>query len=344
LVAPFFSYIYPIVIAPVFVVVFLQDVLLWRRKSGAETVKRITLQWLPLFLCTFSITLFYIADVAQLSADANMREYWKGLVNEDGFNVTTFLEHVFHMLAQPGSGFLFWWLFGLLCSAALFYGGYLTLRHLRAGEMGFRSMLLLYAVVLVLAMMALNIAGRLPLGEPRLNAFAVPAIAILLISMLDAADGAPRLQKAGAVVSYILVAGLAGNIFSTVMASFTDGKYDRRIATFHATQHAIMLAQKEGVPILVTSEVSWPYDKTRNLPDTVNNLPGDWILMTWPAFKAGESVKVYSIADTADVQQYFNRLPDGVAAVVVGDGLHYRVVDVRRTEQVSTFNDTISIK
>ena len=344
LVAPFFSYTYPIVIAPVFMVVFVQDVALWRRKSGVETVKRITLQWLPLFLCTFSITLFYVADVAQLSADGQMRYYWKGLVNEDGFSVVVFAEHVFHVLAQPGSGFLFWWLFGLLCMVALGYGGYTAWRNLRAPETGARAMLLLYAVALLLVMMALNVAGRLPLGEPRLNAFAVPAIAVLLINLLDAVATTSRLHKAGAVISYILVAGLAGNILSTVYASFADGKYQRRMATYHATQRAIEQAQAQRLPILVTPEVAWPYDKTRNLPDTVNNVPGDWVLMTWPAFTPGHAMRVYNIPDTQNVQQYFSQLPDGIVAVMVGDGMHYRMVGVERKQTVSTFNDTTSIK
>lgn len=344
LLSPFFSYTYPIVIAPVFVVVFVQDIALWRKKSGAETVKRIALQWIPLFLCTFSVTVFYLTDVAQLSADVNMREYWKGLVNEGGFSLAAFLEHVFHMLAQPGSGLLFWWLFGILCSLAFLFGVFVAWRNLRSGGVGIQCMLLLYAVLLLLVMMVLNAAGKLPLGEPRLNAFAVPAIAILLINLLDAAVGVSRLQKGGAVVSYILIAGLAGNVLSTVYASFADGKYERRMATYRATQLAIEQAQAERLPLLITPEVSWPYDKTRNLPDTVNNLPGDWILMTWPAFKAGESVQVYNIADTGDVRHYFSQLPEGVAAIMVGDGLHYRRVDVDRTGQVSTFNDTTSVK
>lgn len=344
LVSPFFSYTYPIVIAPVFLVVFVQDVVLWRRKSGVETVKRIAMQWLPLFLCTFSITLFYIADVAQLSADAHMREYWKGLVNEEGFSFVIFAEHIFHMLAQTGSGLVFWWLFGLLCTAALAWGCITSWRNLQAGYAGVSGMLLLYAVLLILVMMSLNVAGRLPLGEPRLNAFAVPAIAIILITLLDALATRPRWQKPGAIVSYILVAGLAGNIVSTVIASFTDGKYERRMAIYRATQAALKQAGAKHLPILVTAEVAWPYDKTRNLPDTVNNVPGDWVLMTWPAFNPADAAQVFNIDDTGHLQQYFDELPDGVTQVVVGDGLHYRRVTVPRPETVSNFNDTTSIK
>ncbi|MBX2905525.1 MAG: hypothetical protein KF744_05770 [Taibaiella sp.] len=344
LLSPFFSYTYPIVIAPVFVVVFVQDVALWRQKSGAETVRRFVLQWLPLFLCTFSITLFYIADVAQLSADAHMREYWRGLVNEGGFSVVTFVEHIFHMLAQPGSGLLFWWLFGLLCTVALGYGGNMSWRNLRAGRRGISAMMLLYAVVLILAMMLLNVAGRLPLGEPRLNSFAVPAIAILLINLLDAVARWPRMQKAGEVVSYILIAGLAGNVVSTVIASFTDGKYERRMATYRATEAAIKQARAQHLPVLVTPEVAWPYDKTRNLPDTVNNVPGDWVLMTWPAFDAGDAVQVYNIMDTGNMDQYIDQLPGNITEVMVGDGLHYRKVAVERRVTVSNFSDTTSIK
>lgn len=343
LAAPFFSYTYPIVIAPVFLVVLVQDVALWRQRPGAETVKRITLQWLPLFLCTFSITVFYVADVAQLSADGEMRGYWRGLVNEDGFSIGAFVEHVFHMLAQAGSGFVFWWLFGLLCTAAFGCGCYMVYGNLRRGATGMRAMMLLYAVALVLLMLALNVAGRLPLGEPRLNAFAVPAIAILLINLLDAVAAMPRLRKAGAIVSYVLIAGLAGNVLSTIYASFADGKYERRMATYRATQRAIALAQAQHLPILVTPEVTWPYDKTENLP-WHTNVPGDWVLMTWPAFDARGAVQVYNIPDTQDVQQYLGQLPNGTEAAMVGDGLHYRSVAVHKKQIEPTFNDTMTVK
>jgi hypothetical protein len=339
LVSPFFSYTYPIVIAPVFLVVFVQDVVLWRRKSGVETVRRIALQWLPLFLCTFSITLFYVADVAQLSADENMRIYWGGHIAKDGFNLLKFLVQLFHALAQPGSGLIFWWLFGLLCSFALLFGYREAYRNTRAGETGLHAVLLLYAVSLPILMLVLNMARRLPMGEPRLNAFAVPAIAILLIHLLNAVAKMPRLQRAGAVVSYILIAGLSGNIVTTVIASFTDGKYERRIATYRATQAAVQQAQDLRIPVLITPEVGWPYDKTENLP-WHTMLPGDWVLMTWPAFDPNDAIQVYNIDDTGNVEQYFDQLPGSLAEVMVGDGLHYRRVAVQRRETVSNFSDT----
>lgn len=343
LIAPFFSYTYPIVIVPVFVVVFVQDIALWRMKSGAETVKRIALQWLPLFLCTFSVTLFYLADVAQLSADEDMRIYWGGLIAKDGFSFLQFLEHFFHVLAQPGSGLVFWWLFGLLCTGALLWGYRSAFRNLRLGSCQREAMLLLYATFLPILMLLLNMASKLPIGEPRLNAFAIPAIAILLIHFLDTIAALPRYQKAGAIISYVLIAGLAGNVVSTVIASFTDGKYERRMATYRATQLAIAQASTQNLPILITPEVAWPYDKTENLP-WHTMVPGDWVLMTWPAFMPGNAAQVYNIDDTGNAQQYFSRLPDGVTAVMVGDGLHYRRVEVARTLQVSTFNDTTSTK
>ncbi len=324
--APFFSYTYPIVITPVYGVILLQNIAYWKSSSNTQDkIKVIFRQWLPLFFCTFSITVFYLLDVSQLTADKDMKNYWGHLMLNNGFHFGAFCEHVFHVFAQAGSGFLFWWLFGLLCSAAFVYAVYVSCRNVYTRSFDTPNLVLLYSVLLLLLMIALHAAGKLPLGEPRLNAFAIPAISILLIRMLEALSAGRTTAIATRVVFFALLLGLCGNIFSTVAASFTDDKYARRMEIYRATEKALKVAKQQKLPVLITPGVAFPYDNTINFPFT-NTVPGDWVLMTFPAYKVGESMPVYAIEDTAHIQQYLGQLPPGVSSAMIGDGLNYRIV------------------
>ncbi|MCF8449240.1 MAG: glycosyltransferase family 39 protein [Taibaiella sp.] len=327
LIAPFFSYTYPLAIAPVYVVLLVQHIGYWKtEKATQDKIKTILRQWLPLFLCTFSITLFYFVDVAQLTADKDMEGYWGHLMLKKGFDFRFFLGNIFHLLAQAGSGLLFWWLFGLLGTAALLYGIYKSSRMVSQSQHSLRDLAGLYSVLLILLLIGLYILGKLPMGEPRLNAFAIPAISILLILLLDAvADRGGKVLVVSQVITVILYAGLAGNVFSTIVASFTDGKYARRMQIYRSTQKAISIANEKKLPILITPDVAYPYEKTQNLP-FANTVPGDWVLMTFPAYKAGESQPVYAIDDTAHIDEYLKQLPAGVKEVMAGDGVNYRIV------------------
>jgi len=325
LAAPFFSYTYPVAIGPIFGVVLVQNIIQWKGESKTpEKIRTILKQWIPLFICTFSITVFYIQDVAQLTKDGDMHAYWSHLMMNNGFDVMAFFGNIFHMLAQAGSGFLFWWLFGILCTAAFVCGIYTSFAGLRKPG---NDLVLLYGTLLLLFIIALHAVGKMPLGEPRLNAFAIPAIAILLIHFMEQMKGAKSIGKAVPILSFILFAGLIGNIFSTIAASFTDSKYALRMAIYHAAEHAISEAQQKNIPILVTPGVANPYEKTRNLPFD-NTVPGDWVLMTFPAYKVSAAIPVYGIQDTAGLAGYLHRLPDGIKEAMVVDGPQYRIVKV----------------
>lgn len=326
LIAPFFSYTYPLAIAPVYVVLLVQHIGYWKTNVATQDkIKTILRQWLPLFLCTFSITLFYFVDVAQLTADKDMHGYWGHLMTKKGFDLQVFLGNIFHLLAQAGSGLVFWWLFGLVGIAAFLYGGYTSFSLISKTKLSLRELAGLYSVLLLLLLIGLHLIGKLPMGEPRLNAFAVPAISILLILLLDAvADKGGKVLVVSQVVTVILFAGLAGNVFSTIAASFTDGKYARRMQVYRSTQKAISIANEKKLSILITPDVAYPYENTRNLPFT-NTVPGDWVLMTFPAYKAGESQTIYAIEDTAKIEGYLNQLPAGVTEVMAGDGINYSI-------------------
>lgn len=328
LAAPFFSYTYPIVLAPVYGVVLLQNIVNWN--SGAEVkmkIQQLLMQWLPLFLSTFSICIFYMIDARNTVADGNMQLYWGHLMHSGGFSLIGFCRSVFHFFAQAGSGELFWWLFGIACTAAFGAAIYRLTVQIRKWEFSFATYMLVYGVLLVLLVMGLNVAKMLPLGEPRLNAFALPAISVLLIDLLhNRVLSTGRVQWAK-VICYVLLAGLTGNIYTTIVASFTNNTYARQMEIYHATEKAVTTATEQHIPILVTPTVAWPYDETRNLPFE-ENIPGDWVLMTWPAYRPGVSPLVYAIPDTTRLAQWTQQLPEGIARVMVGDGINYRVVNV----------------
>jgi hypothetical protein len=329
LIAPFFSYTYAIAVAPVYAVVLVQNILQWYK--GADMKQRlggILRQWVPLFLCTFSITVFYLKDAYQLGADADMKAYWGHLMMQNGFELDKFLVNVFHLFAQAGAGFLYWWLFGVLGCAAFVYAVFAIVKKLKAGVGELPDMLLLYAVLLPILIMVLYVAGKLPVGEPRLNAFAVPALSVLLIHLLTAMNNG-KAAKVSAVLSVVLLLGLAGNIFSTIIASFTDSKYARRMDIYRHTQTAIIEAEAQKIPVLITPGVAYPYDNTRNLPFD-NSVPGDWVLMTFPAYNATNNVPVYAIDSMSGLNGYLEQLPANVTSVMVGDGLQYRIVKVPR--------------
>ncbi|GAA4460745.1 hypothetical protein GCM10023093_03970 [Nemorincola caseinilytica] len=324
LLCPFFSYTYAIVIAPVYGVVLLHNIATWNNGTGNGKMRTIVMQWIPLCLCTFSITVFYLVDAAHLSADGDMQNYWRHLMPGGR---TPFAERMFHFLAQAGSGLLFWWLFGLACTGALGWAIFRVAKAIRKRDVTVENSILLYALLVVLLVVTLNQAGRLPLGEPRLNAFGVPALSVLLIALLQALRTKARKKLWPDILAYLLLAGLTGNIYSTIAACFTDGKYAQRMETYRASEKALQMATGQHLPILVTPEVAYPYNGTENLPWRTP-IPGDWVLMTWPAYDAADMLPIYAVPDTNDLGSYLQRLPTGTARVMVGNGISYRVVDV----------------
>lgn len=329
LIAPFFSYTYPIVIAPLFAVMLVQNILSWRERKGeGGSVPIFLMQWLPLFLSTFSITVFYLKDAYLPGKDEDMHRFWVHLMMEGGFEPAKFLVNFFHFFAQAGSGFVFWWLFGIFCSVSFGYGIYRAIRNIKAGARDQNSMILLYSVLLPMVVMVLYIAGKLPVGEPRLSAFAVPAICIMLVTFLSE-NWPAKVRKVFSVISFMMFAGLAGNVVSTIVASFTDSKYSRRMEIYRNTQAAIAEAQQKGIPVMITPGVAYPYELTKNLPFD-NTVPGDWVLMTFPAYSAEGKVPVYGITDLSEPGRLLDRMPQGVDSVMVGDGIRYEVVKVRK--------------
>ncbi len=326
LVVPFFSYSYPIAIAPAFIILFIQSISLLKSKESVQGKRKILfLKWLPAALCAFSITVFYITDVSQLMQDGGMHRFWGHLMMKNGFSWQSFFINVYNLFAEIGSGFVFWLLLGTLGCISFAFGIYTSFKN--RNEINSTPMLIrLYCVALLVLVIVLYLAGKLPLGEPRLNAFTIPAISILLIYFLDSISLRTAKKRIVRALSVIIYIGVIGNIYTTFLASITGTEYKKKMHIYRSTENAIMLAQANKLPILITPEVAYPYDKTENLPFTTT-IPGDWVLKTFPAYKLEDNIQVVAISDTADIKDAMKQLPAGTTSVLVGDGQSYKIIN-----------------
>jgi hypothetical protein len=333
IILPLFSYTYVIALLPVFAVLAIDNILSRKTNSSKQHgFVNLLLQWLPLFLVTFSITIFYIIDIKQLSTDNEMKHYWGHLMMNNGFAILEFAEHVFHLFAQAGAGLLFWSLFGVSCTASFFYCIRKCYLNVKASTHTIQDSAVLYSVLLILLIMVLNIMGKLPIGEPRLNAFAIPAIAVMLVTMLTDIAKMKKYKKTAQITFFILFAGPVGNVYSTIAACFTDSKYAQRMEIYHATQAALNRANIEQMPIFITPGVAYPYENTVNFPFD-NNVPGDWVLMTFPAYKMGHSGLVFAINDTTNTKDYVERIPENTDSLMIGDGINYKFISRNNRNQ-----------
>jgi hypothetical protein len=261
-----------------------------------------------------------------------MKHYWGHLMMNNGFAILEFAEHVFHLFAQAGAGLLFWSLFGVSCTASFFYCIRKCYINIKASTHTIQDSAVLYSVLLILLIMVLNIMGKLPIGEPRLNAFAIPAIAVMLVTMLTDIAKMKKYKKTAQITFFILFAGPVGNVYSTIAACFTDSKYAQRMEIYHATQAALNRANIEQMPIFITPGVAYPYENTVNFPFD-NNVPGDWVLMTFPAYKMGHSGLVFAINDTTNTKDYVERIPENTDSLMIGDGINYKFISRNNRNQ-----------
>lgn len=322
LIAPFLSYTYPILLVSIIPVLLLRSIFNRDTDRAASTIViKLFVRWFPVFLGTFSSTIFYIIDAQYAASDPAMREYWGHLLNIDGFNLVDFIWRIFGLLAQPGSGFVFWYIFGLVGVMAVLSSIVSAVKNIKRRQITIEQ----YGVSVLVVVIVLGLCRQLPIGEPRLTAFAVPALSVLVVASLHKQLEQKRYAMPVAGLASLMLLGLCGNIFTTIAASCTGDKYAKRMTIYRETQKAVESAEQNKIPVLVTSGIAWPYDNTRNFPFE-GNVPGDWVLSTWPAYHASQDIPVYDINSVDSVQAYFEMLPDNIEEVCVGDGTHYAIV------------------
>lgn len=316
LLAPYFSYTYPIAVAPLFGLVFLQ-LTFWKKYRHASC--RNSMLILPLLLSFISITIFYFIDVQQLMNDREMQQFWKFRMATDNTKQFLIIKNLWGWLAKMGSGFVFECVFGTIGWAAVGWAMHQHLSAFRKMKVTASYQLRVYCIGLVIVSLLLFFAGKLPLSEPKFNAFTIPALSILIIYFLT---GIP-FKKSARVMTIILLLALGGNIITSVINMFTLKEYRQRISILHATDKVIRMAQKEKIPILITPGVAYSDDITIYMPG-MRMITADVILKTFPAYHPESNLPVYAIDSIAQARQVLAQLPH-LQKAWIGDGWHYHL-------------------
>ncbi len=343
--APFFSYTYPIAVLPVFLIMFPKIIQLLK-SNGPKREKMETLFMLlfPLVLCTYGIITSYITDVSQVMKDNGMHQYWGYLMMNGGFDAFTFVKHFYLLFAEAGSGLIFQAIFGLMGISGTIYA---CIKCCQKKKWEVMDYLLCYSILIIAATMALFVAGKLPIGEPRLNVFTLPAIALIIIAVIQQMR-TTRSRKIAVALSVVLFAGAAGHVYTSSAHKLLGNEYSRALDIYENTEDAIILAQEKKIPIFITPDIAFPDQKTHNFPhtkiaatdmfypkqytntgcgDIVGEIPGDWVLKTFPAYKPYKNIPVYALATVDDISTCMKRLPASVRSVIVGNGRTYHEIN-----------------
>jgi hypothetical protein len=344
LLAPFFSYTYPIVIAPVFLIAAYRS---WNiiQIKNSSTIRYLFFTWLPLFICGLSITIFYFTEVKDVMADKGMHSYWSGIMMQDGFNARVFVTGIYRLFAQVGSGLVFETIFGIIGLLAITF----TIRaHNKRFNWDLINIMRLYSLTIILIVIVLFIWGKLPLGEARLNAFTVPAIAFLIVDYIKSLKRFFYTHKWASLLAALLYSGSCGHIFISVTSGFLNKDYTEKLNIYVNTENAIILAESKKIPILITPRIAYPDSKVlkfRNDPElsinlcyppdfngtphclSANNMPGDWVLKTFPAYKPDEHLAVYAINSLDKLDECLKQLPSTIKTAIVGDGISFRIIN-----------------
>jgi len=332
LVVPYFSYTYPIAIAPVFPIIFLLPL---RVKADSHSKrKRLVSLYVPLLLAAISILVFYVVDVKNVMADERMyvsyqRAYYK-------HHQETFIEDFWKLFALVGSGFLFELIFGIVGIASFFHAGYRLIKK-KVVQFSNMNWLELYAILLLLVILFLIATGKLIGGVARLTAYSVPSISILIISFLEEVKWRFQYRKTANIVACILFVALFGNIISTCINNFTYPEYRNRIKTYSHLFNALEEARAQHLPIMVTDGVLGdPYDTNPLSPGQIqtntitprqiagaDTLCAEVIVKVNPAYKVWDTIPFYYMPDSKWVKEYVQQLPSQYQTVIAGDGIHF---------------------
>lgn len=318
--APFFSYTYPIAVAPAMAIGFLFALSVRRQHSLCVRIL------LPLLLASVGILIFYLVDVAHLMKDNNMRRFWGHLMYVDGFELTIFIRNISRLFSQVGSGDLFAALF-LVFGFLGFVAGVRNLFSIRTRSFTDEALMVSYATLLLSAVIILNLFRKLPVGEPRLNAFTVPAIIILILNFFSQWRASDRWVKLAVILPILLYAGVIGNLFTSCVALYTHPMYTKRMEIYRNTEVAVAQAMRSNTPILITPGVAYPFDTCWNMPYNAT-VPGDWVLKTFPAYLVEKKVPVYAIPSIDQVDSALLDLPMGTTEIMVGDGVMYKTLPI----------------
>ena len=336
LTAPFFSYTYPIAVAPIFPVIIIWSVRALKNKQlNINRTRYLLSLYLPLAIVCASIVVFYFVDVKQLMADDRMYLSYRRMLGHEK-NEHHFIENFWKLFALLGSGLMFEIVFGIMGITAFFYGIYRvgkTAKNNYSTQDYFR----LYAILLLLLTLALIVTGKLMGSVARLTAFTVPSVAILIVWFLDDLKNRFCYINTANVVAAVLFLGLFGNILSTCINTFTYPEYSNRIKTYWNTSLALKQARLNKIPILFTDGVRGDViHRDTSLPGKIDSntitteqitgadtLCAEVVLKVNPEYKMWDRVPVYLIPDAKWTAEYVKQLPAEIKSAIVGDGITF---------------------
>ncbi|HEX2608890.1 MAG TPA: hypothetical protein VHK91_16010 [Flavisolibacter sp.] len=286
---PFFSYTYPMAVAPVCLLLIIS---LFSNSKNGNVLSLLTL----LFCLGIGIVLAYWLDIRHVLADKGMDNYWEySKVNYQslpGFlNSLKFAGIAFTLL---GHGLFF----EILYTGLVVYGIVYGLKNYCRNKYGstfslFRdeSFYKVQYAILVLAMaFVMFLAGFLPMGESRLNAFLALPLAVLLITGTEFLKHSRSryVNGMGKWLTYIIIMSLAGNIlfsdWTIYQERFQDGAYDLKI--YRSLQSGIDSAYKLHAPIIALPGIA-----TSDFEKTIKD--ASYILKAHPAYQVSKPIPVY---------------------------------------------------
>lgn len=333
LAVPYFSYTYPICVAPIYPVLALA--MLRRQKGGGAQWLRVAV---PLAVAGAAILVFYIVDVRHMLADKSMYDsYFK--VYYEGEKPTA-LQDFWNLFALVGSGFLFELIFGALGSVSSFYAA-IRLKQKPWNDWRTLDFVKLYALLLLLLVLGLLFTGKIVGGVARLTAYTVPSIALLIVCLLQDMCAHARYSKLAVGIAGLLFLGLLGNIVSSCINSFTYPEYQQRIATYRKTAAALREARVNNLPLLYSDgvcgdkwEVPAPapgsisrYNITPRQIAGADTVAAEVIVKVNPEYKIWDTIALYYMPDEKWVSAYLQQLPDSFSRAMVGDGLSWQILE-----------------
>ncbi len=315
-ICPFFSYTYLIVALPVFGTVMLRQLLM---DKVALPLREKARQWLPMVFALAGGVVFYFIDGKQLMADSPMHGFWSFLMVDTAHPLRSLMVNGYAVFAQVGAGDLFGNLFGVLGVVAFVAACFQVVRRMKSIVATLEGSMVVYSCGVLFGAFVLFLAGKLPLGTPRLNAFTLPSIAILLIWLLQQMEGFKKWVKPKIVLTSILFLWLFGNVFVQYFSYFLRPEYKLQMAIYTATNKVLNDAKEQHLPVMITRHVCYPYEVPAN-PDGAPE-PGVWMVKAFPGYDIHNTIQLYPISDTSTAN-----LPNGVQKAFVGDGLVFRMV------------------
>jgi hypothetical protein len=302
LIAPLFSYTYPMIAAPIFGVVLLNTI-----SKG----KDITRQWIALVCCAIGIIALYKLDITQVMKDQGMANYWKDYYMVNGFNFKELCYHLYMCFALFGRG-AFMVVMAVVGLAAWLFGTYQSIGILKRKEKSIIEWLVLYSVSLIWLSVVLFIMNKLPLNAHRLNAYKTAAAGILIVYMFLQMQKAKALHKVAIGAASVVFILQILFIVQPLIKEFAGVDHKKKMMIYNNGKTAILLAEKDKLPIFTTSMTLYPHADID---------VADWVIKCYPAYKKGSNIPVFPIVSGASADSLLHTLRLSSAVVTTGDSV-----------------------